>query len=709
MTDRPVYIPSRKRNKKQFFHGAFTGGFSAGHFNTVGSQQGWKPQEDEDAARREQKPEDFMDEQDHNEWGGPKSVREEYAASTTATITAIVDPMLDLVKPPSQNVGHRLLRVLGWRDGSTAYVPHEEKTVALLKPAEKSVESLLSSRRLKKIQLQQTQVKLPAPKLDTCGLGYEPYQNAPEFRAHRERRRREAQERAKAVTASSAANRNVYRLSNLLNSDEADETRQLQTNEEEEDNPLVSYETEQSFVGTKTVGGFALHEDDDDVYDDNVRASKINPDEYDTVVYEHTSDAEDEDTTGATVTGEAFGSVFASYATSKTGDQKSTIRGITSDGLPPLQGFVLGASSTSKISKRYPGPDIPAGFELKRHKFGGDEYPGVWQDESHAARQELMEQRRSKVEEERRAKAVDTEKERERSPMAGAAFAGLAAAMKNRFTSGVPDTSENGGPTTIGLQQPIAGDSGVPVPPKPVDNVPPKSVTMQRTTMTFVPESLLCKRFHVVAPSHAKPTVGTKKAMELTGELAYFEREILTKVTASGLDLSREKRPVAGTESLRIREQLLVDENDIHEDRADTRPPMKVLESIFEPESESSESEPERDNNETAVTGPQDQFIGVPIEAAAAVPPEIPQGILAPPESSLVIQEDEGKNERESDFSYKRRRRSRDDDERKRRKRRSRSRSPSRSSDRSRRKRSRKREEKKNRKKRHKSSRRKSD
>jgi G patch domain-containing protein 1 len=25
------------------FHGAFTGGFSAGYFNTVGSAEGWKP------------------------------------------------------------------------------------------------------------------------------------------------------------------------------------------------------------------------------------------------------------------------------------------------------------------------------------------------------------------------------------------------------------------------------------------------------------------------------------------------------------------------------------------------------------------------------------------------------------------------------------------------------------------------------------------
>ena len=230
-----MYIPSGKRKKKkQFFHGAFEGGFSAGFHDTVGSREGWTPIKDTDAvAQRQQKPEDFMDDQDHNEWGGPTSVREEYADSSAAPPSVKLDPMVDLVKPPAQNVGHRLLRILGWRDGSTAYVPHEE--ALLTTPLEQSVESLLSSRRLKKIQLQQSRVQIPPPKLDTCGLGYEPYQNAPEFRAHKERRRKEAQERAKAVTASSAANRNVYRLSNLLadNEDEDDDTRQRHTTNRE--------------------------------------------------------------------------------------------------------------------------------------------------------------------------------------------------------------------------------------------------------------------------------------------------------------------------------------------------------------------------------------------------------------------------------------------------------------------------------------------
>ena len=57
---------------RQRFHGAFTGGFSAGYFNTVGSKEGWQPStfkssrsdkfsKNNNAATF--KPEDFMDEE----------------------------------------------------------------------------------------------------------------------------------------------------------------------------------------------------------------------------------------------------------------------------------------------------------------------------------------------------------------------------------------------------------------------------------------------------------------------------------------------------------------------------------------------------------------------------------------------------------------------------------------------------------------------
>lgn len=61
-------------NGRRRFHGAFTGGFSAGYWNTVGSRDGWTPSEfkssrAEKAARRVQTASDFMDEEDVGEFG----------------------------------------------------------------------------------------------------------------------------------------------------------------------------------------------------------------------------------------------------------------------------------------------------------------------------------------------------------------------------------------------------------------------------------------------------------------------------------------------------------------------------------------------------------------------------------------------------------------------------------------------------------------
>lgn len=54
------------------FHGAFTGGFSAGYFNTVGSKEGWAPSEfkssrGQRANYRQQAVEDFLDQDELDE------------------------------------------------------------------------------------------------------------------------------------------------------------------------------------------------------------------------------------------------------------------------------------------------------------------------------------------------------------------------------------------------------------------------------------------------------------------------------------------------------------------------------------------------------------------------------------------------------------------------------------------------------------------
>lgn len=56
------------KHGKRRFHGAFTGGFSAGFFNSVGSLEGWKPSEfkssrGERSKVHQQLPSHYMDEE----------------------------------------------------------------------------------------------------------------------------------------------------------------------------------------------------------------------------------------------------------------------------------------------------------------------------------------------------------------------------------------------------------------------------------------------------------------------------------------------------------------------------------------------------------------------------------------------------------------------------------------------------------------------
>lgn len=127
----------RDENGKRRFHGAFTGGFSAGFWNTVGSLEGWKPSEfkssrAEKAQRREQKASDFMDEEDLGEFGiAPQRVqtREDFSRSgtdqsrkrkfekvSTGPIPGL--PVLEtLLAPTRDKIAVRIFKTMGWKDG----------------------------------------------------------------------------------------------------------------------------------------------------------------------------------------------------------------------------------------------------------------------------------------------------------------------------------------------------------------------------------------------------------------------------------------------------------------------------------------------------------------------------------------------------------------------------------------------------------------
>ncbi|XP_060519850.1 G patch domain-containing protein 1 homolog [Cylas formicarius] len=112
------------------FHGAFTGGFSAGFFNTVGSLEGWTPREfkstrQEKALLHKQKPEDFMDEEDLGEFGiAPQVVKATKEFSTSKKRKKQFsdgpipgEPVLHkILESGNETVGYILLKNMGIRD-----------------------------------------------------------------------------------------------------------------------------------------------------------------------------------------------------------------------------------------------------------------------------------------------------------------------------------------------------------------------------------------------------------------------------------------------------------------------------------------------------------------------------------------------------------------------------------------------------------------
>ncbi|RVE74927.1 hypothetical protein OJAV_G00027120 [Oryzias javanicus] len=150
-----------EKGRYQRFHGAFTGGFSAGYFNTVGSKEGWTPStfvssRQQKADQHLARPEDFMDEEvcgGLSEGGGAKaggaadgvsvsglrrarhrppqittsrefsSGRRDEAADKARAVGAQAalipgDLLLEeIITPARSSIGVELLRRMGWREG----------------------------------------------------------------------------------------------------------------------------------------------------------------------------------------------------------------------------------------------------------------------------------------------------------------------------------------------------------------------------------------------------------------------------------------------------------------------------------------------------------------------------------------------------------------------------------------------------------------
>ncbi|XP_047187564.1 G patch domain-containing protein 1 isoform X1 [Scophthalmus maximus] len=136
----PLHEQTVKDEKGRFqrFHGAFTGGFSAGYYNTVGSKEGWAPatfvsSRQQKAEKQLARPEDFMDDEDLGEHGiAPAQIttsqefsssrrdeaREKARAVNAQAALIPGDTLLEeLIAPARSSIGVELLRKMGWKEG----------------------------------------------------------------------------------------------------------------------------------------------------------------------------------------------------------------------------------------------------------------------------------------------------------------------------------------------------------------------------------------------------------------------------------------------------------------------------------------------------------------------------------------------------------------------------------------------------------------
>ena len=130
------------------FHGAFTGGFSAGYYNSVGSKEGWTPSTFRSSRKDKEKradakgqavgsrPEDFMDEEDLEalrEGRGALGSTQMYGSEQP--MQAERDPLMDMlglgneravtetvttsssIRVSSSSLGTSILQRMGWRPG----------------------------------------------------------------------------------------------------------------------------------------------------------------------------------------------------------------------------------------------------------------------------------------------------------------------------------------------------------------------------------------------------------------------------------------------------------------------------------------------------------------------------------------------------------------------------------------------------------------
>lgn len=326
------YVPVWKqevtdeRGRKRL-HGAFTGGFSAGYFNTVGSKEGWTPstfvssrtnRHKDGKDGKQQRAEDFMDDEDLADQAESQKIETQgtFAGLGSAGSEGGGKGMFaDLFKTTGETKGVKLLQRMGWRQGQ-GIGPKVERRALGDKTGEKHLFAPDNSRMISFVK-----------KTDRKGLGF-----AGEGR----------------LEEASAQNKGDD------DEDSGEDSRILSRSKNASKPKLKPLKKSGFGVGVLNDDG----SDDEDPYSVGPKIS-----------YSRIIGAEKKKKKGGIVTSNAPSTVVKPSVTSKKlAGRASNLTNFRKchDGRLPLDGFILATAALTLSDNKYPPPAVPADWKPPR-------------------------------------------------------------------------------------------------------------------------------------------------------------------------------------------------------------------------------------------------------------------------------------------------------------------------------------------------------
>eukprot|EP01080_Neovahlkampfia_damariscottae_P001933 gene1933-1073_t len=183
------YVPEHQQVVKdeqgrRRFHGAFTGGFSAGYFNTVGSAEGFTPSTFSSSRMKDGKNKmnrrgitDFMDEEDLKDINSNLQTNEEYSFQSSLDEKK-EKTISDLIIPKKDSIGVRLLEKMNWKKGEGIgnKIKIQKKKYGVSLPGQEEERNIIE------ISRKDIFVEILKPKDNLFGIDFDPHENLKEIK-----------------------------------------------------------------------------------------------------------------------------------------------------------------------------------------------------------------------------------------------------------------------------------------------------------------------------------------------------------------------------------------------------------------------------------------------------------------------------------------------------------------------------------------------